>query len=158
MIAARPYAPGDARLIEAQAGQAVEARLLTRELLRARPPGPAYTIVRDDAPIACGGLIPLWEGFATAWGFAQPLDRLSARVIVRQFGKALRALSVLGPVRRLEATARCDFPAAQAFLETLGFERVVRLERYGPDGGDYWLYAWLAPPPEEFGQQQGARA
>lgn len=148
MIRARAYAPGDARLIEARDAQRVEARVLYGALAHARPPGPAYTILDGDTAIACGGLIPVWPGYAQAWGFAGALPPRAALAIVRQFARALAVLAALQAVNRIEATARCDFPLAQRFLEKLQFARVAKLDRYGPDGGDYWLYALL---PEQAG-------
>lgn len=144
MIRARSYRAGDAGLIDAQPGQSVEARLM-RDVEDAAQRGLAYTMVRDDRPVACGGIIPLWHGFAHAWGLAAPLDARLGVAIRAQVRAAIATVEAsVGRLRRIEATARADFPAAQVFLTALGFERVVLLKAYGPDGGDYWLYQRLA--------------
>ncbi|GIK50358.1 MAG: hypothetical protein BroJett013_30550 [Alphaproteobacteria bacterium] len=145
MIRARPYCAGDLALIEVQPEQTIEARLaLDGGADAAAQCGVAYTIVRAGVPVACGGLMPLWRGVATAWGFATPLDGRLGVAIRTQVRAAIGALeAAAGGLRRIEATARADFAAAQRFLVALGFEREALLRAYGPDGGDYWLYAWL---------------
>lgn len=144
MIRARRYVLGDARLIEVQPAQAVEARAIAAndsDLLTLQPGAVSYTMLRDDQPIACGGVVPLWDGFATAWGLAATMDLAAARAILRQIKRAIGEVKGL---RRVEATARADFPGALGFLTALGFERVATLTAYGADGGDYVLFAWLA--------------
>ena len=44
-------------------------------------------------------------------------------------------------VRRIDATAREDFPQASRMLEMLGFEREGLMKSYGPDGSSHYLFA-----------------
>lgn len=141
MMRARPYIAGDARLVRVQAEQTIEARgSVGLEADAAAKAGPSYTILNADRVVAVGGLVPLWRGFATAWAFAEELD---ARTGAFVRGQIRTAINELGFVRRIEATARADFPRAMGFLMALGFDPVALLKSYGADGADYWLYAWL---------------
>jgi RimJ/RimL family protein N-acetyltransferase len=44
-------------------------------------------------------------------------------------------------VRRIDATARADFPPAGRMLEMLGFEAEGLMKQYGPDGASHYIYA-----------------
>lgn len=137
---ARRYVPGDARLIVPNAWQAVDARhVLARDHDDAAMAGNSYTIVRDGAPIACGGVIPLWPGVASAWALAGDLDFALARLILRQ---VRRAIAEIDGLRRVEATARADWPQAQNLLRHLGFRPELRLDAYDVEGGDHILFVW----------------
>lgn len=104
--------------------------------------GSSYTLLDQDAPAACGGVMSLWPGVAVLWGVAGELKPLSARLVRRQVAIALQQI---GGVRRLEATARVGFSRACALLDWLGFERQALLDGYGADGADYWLYRRRLP-------------
>lgn len=44
-------------------------------------------------------------------------------------------------IRRFQAMIRVGFPDATSWIEALGFKREALLEKYGPTGDDYYLYA-----------------
>lgn len=139
MIAHRPYFAGDARLIRLSPHQVVEARYVGGDAEAFARSGVSYTILEDARPVACGGFLKMWDGFAIGWGLAGALSPRASRAVVLA---TRAAFEKLGPVRRIEATARADFAGAQRLLKHLGFAKTLFLDGYGPDGGDYWLYVW----------------
>jgi hypothetical protein len=131
----RAYRYGDARLVPIQSAQAGE-----RHAEYDAAKGPAMTLERHGAHgfavIACAGLAEIWPGRFMAWAL---LGRLTLRefALIRQ--ACVRVLDATPG--RVEATAA--FPAAEAFLVKVGFEKEGVMRAYW-QGRDYALFARVA--------------
>jgi hypothetical protein len=102
----------------------------------------AGTLMRDGAPLVCGGAWPMWEGRAVLWAF---FDTASCRKDFRVIhGYAKTFLSGL-PFRRLEAAVVVDFEQGHRWVRALGFEcetpPPARMKAYQVDGADCLLYS-----------------
>lgn len=88
--------------------------------------------------IFCGGVAVRWPGRGEAWISFNPdckREFLSAHNVVRNFLDSC-------PVNRIEASVKADFEAGHRWIELLGFTlEAETMMAYGPDGGDYSLYA-----------------
>jgi hypothetical protein len=92
-------------------------------------------LLEEGKPVAVGGTIPIWEGHSIALGLVSRAAR--SPLALYRF-----ALSIVEkPKGRVWAFVRSDFKEGVRFIERLGFVREGLLERFGPDGADYFSYA-----------------
>jgi len=124
----RPYRAGDAWLVSLRSEQAGD-----RMSFYDTAEGPAMTFERQGVVIACAGLARVWEGRYLAWA-------LFSDLAPREWVRVRQAMHrVIGDTAgRIEATAA--FPAAERFLEGLGFEKEGVMRSYH-NGRDHALYA-----------------
>lgn len=102
--------------------------------------GKAFTVIYEGKMVACAGIITKMEGVGVAWAL-YPLD-IGKYPIDPQIAKnKLRELMIKYDFRRVEATARVDYPAASSYLRYLNFEREGLMKKYEPDETDAYLYA-----------------
>ena len=99
--------------------------------------GPAYSLVVNGEVLACMGLVKQWDERAIAWG----LIGASAGPFMLRIHRAVLATMRLHRFRRIETAVLCGFPAAQRWVQRLGFVREGRMLAYTPDGSDCDLYA-----------------
>lgn len=135
-----PYKPDDLKRILVQPAQAMMRPLIgSDEYCRyLGESGPAFSAFRDDTVVACGGLIPLWQGRSHAWAVLS--DNIRHDFI--RIHRAAERLFRMSGVRRIEATVQCDFQKGHDWLLMLGFTCEAKCMRgYLPDGGDAALYA-----------------
>jgi hypothetical protein len=95
--------------------------------------------------VAIGGLQPLYQGTAEAMFLPVP-GRLRGRVVghvARHVRAYLAQAKATWGLWRIHAMVHSLLPEAQRFAKHMGLEREARLRKYGPDGQDYWLYAWV---------------
>ena len=108
------------------------------EILKSK--GPCLTLMNPD-PIACGGLGMLFSHSAEAW------LRLSqgargphvAREIRKQVNTWINDLQLV----RLQATGPVEWKDLCRWWEWLGMQYEGTLRQYGPNGDDYFMYAWV---------------
>lgn len=99
----------------------------------------AYTVVYEGRIVACVGIIKMLEGVGQAWAIYPP--DIGTYHIDPQITKIkLKELMIEHNLRRVQATARVDYPAASSYLRYLGFKREGIMKKYEPDG-DAFLYA-----------------
>lgn len=119
----------------------IDARLIAEKYAHL---GPAWSLLRlsDARIIACGGIIlPPWRGHAEAWMVVGAAARASAFALHRSVKRQMEVVIAAHGLRRLQAVARSDFPAARAWLKRLGFEAEGVLRCYGPDLTDCIMMA-----------------
>ena len=105
--------------------------------------GLGFSGVNCSRILFCGGCFPVWSGRATAWFILdQNFDRFDLLWMVKRVRSFLEN-SMPDTVRRIDATAREDFPPASRMLEMLGFESEGLMKKYGPDGASHYMYARL---------------
>lgn len=128
---------------EAVAAAGMDPALLDRLAV----PGFAYTAIAGGEIVACAGLVPLYRnpraGRAHAWMRVAAMPRWAWPAVLRACAGRLERAHAVG-FRRLEADTRADWPAAQRWLERLGFTRLGLAPGWYPDGGDAVLYQRVA--------------
>ena len=104
--------------------------------------GPGYTGVYDDKIIGCGGVTVFWAGFGEAWGiYPRSTFFHFVREVYYYTKKGLNEIMDHYELRRVQASARCDYPCAQNWLRHLGFNIEARMKNYCPSGSDAYLYS-----------------
>lgn len=100
----------------------------------------ALTVVYEGRIVACAGITKILEGVGQAWAIFPP-DVGKHHIDPRITKVKIRELMEEHNLRRVQATARTDYPAASSYLKYLGFEREGVMKSYEPDGADSYLYA-----------------
>lgn len=100
--------------------------------------GPAFTIVLDGRPIACGGFALYDKSFAECWAFI--LQTEHGIVVYRNILKKFREMIEQHKFRRLQALVIDNFESGTKLIEHLGFEHVAPLRKYGPNGETMQLF------------------
>ena len=104
--------------------------------------GPAYTGRYKDRIVFCAGIRILWSGVGEVWSIG---DRIYAKRYAKEmfyYQDSLLAQEVINrPFHRLQAHVLKKWKGACKYMERLGFHREGLLEKYGPSGEDYILYA-----------------
>ena len=95
----------------------------------------------DGKLVGCGGVREFWPGVGEAWAFFSPEVRLHIRSALVVGRAIIERVATNGNYRRIQATARVDFPAAASYLEHLGFEVESVLQSYSHDHKDMFMYA-----------------
>lgn len=101
--------------------------------------GPAFTLLIDGKPEACGGIGFFDKTLGECWMFIPRTDR--ACLIYRNILKKFNRLIALYKFRRLQAHVFPNFVNGVKLVERLGFEREGLCRQYGPNGEDMYLYA-----------------
>jgi len=135
-----PYKASDLYNLDLQDGQAYLSDWVTVDQAKAlEDNGWAYTGFVNDKPIACIGLLPIWQGRGMAWAY------ISCEAVGRQFIPIHKAVSRFLDacyLQRIEMTVDCEFEAGHRWARMLGFEMEAEcMKSYRPDGGDCSLYA-----------------
>jgi hypothetical protein len=99
--------------------------------------GPAFSCELAGEIIACGGLLKLWPGRASAWAL---LSKHTGRHMPRITRAVIRFLEVAEETR-IEITVDDGFETGYRWAELLGFKREALMRKYLPDGRDAWLYS-----------------
>jgi hypothetical protein len=105
----------------------------------------ARTLEAGDKPLCIMGLSMYWEGVAYAWAFLHP-DVANYKLTFVRGGRRLLhwALDAFA-LNRIQATCLTTPERYGRTLELLGFEREGLMRKYGMDGTDHYLYAFLRP-------------
>jgi hypothetical protein len=98
----------------------------------------AWTCLNDAtrAPVACAGLLPVWEHRALAWSLISRDAGRSMNEITRKILEVLDECTF----RRIEMYVRPGFHEAFRWAVLLGFEFEAVLEAADPAGGDMVLF------------------
>ena len=103
--------------------------------------GPAYIAVHHGQPLAVFGCIPLWSGVGEAWLITDKnlstIARPFHRVTKKMFDIFMSELQLV----RLQVTVHSLNFQAIKWIKTLYFREEGRLQKYGPDGEDFFMYA-----------------
>ena len=91
--------------------------------------------------VGCGGVRQYWPGVGEAWAFFTPLVRCYPREAL-VFGRRLvEDIAERLQYKRIQATARVDFPQAASYLEHIGFEVESVMYSFTHDLQDSYMYA-----------------
>jgi RimJ/RimL family protein N-acetyltransferase len=103
----------------------------------------AYTLMVDDVPVACIGLVLQEWGKAEAWALFSNSFRDHILTIYRLIKVGLKMAFHEKNLRRIQATIDPSYPETVKWMESLGFECEGRLKNYGPGENhpDHLMYA-----------------
>ena len=97
----------------------------------------AYTAVSGGRIVCCGGVVESGMGVGEAWTILAKTCRNDFMGIHH----AVKRFLDICPLKRVEASVDCEFPAAHRWIKLLGFRmEVPRMENYCLTGNDYALY------------------
>lgn len=101
--------------------------------------GNSWTALVGGRPIACAGLVEVWEGRAYAWALLATDVGPHLLAVTREIRSRLAAT----PCRRIEMAVADGFDAGCRWARLLGFycETPQPMRGYLPDGRAAWLYA-----------------
>ena len=103
--------------------------------------GYAKTLLVDGVPLACGGVIVLWDKVGEGW-LVVSKDVNERKVEIAYFlrnviDETMKELKL----KRLQVAVRTDFEKGKKFVEFLDFEFEGVMHSYFPDGSNAFLYA-----------------
>jgi len=118
--------------------------------------GRAWCGVADGKPVCAFGIIPLWKTVGEIWMLTDvdlPLyGRTFHRVARGMFDIYIEELNVI----RLQCTVHSRNFQAIKWIKTMYFKEEGLLEKYGPDGHDFYMFARLKNE-RNFGRRGKAR-
>ena len=139
MIYAVQFCAEHIRALRAQPSQQWLAATASDRDLRLLENQYATTVMEDGRPIACGGVLPIWENRGYLWSVIS--DTVDARSFRAVHAITKRALDGM-PFRRLEAAVEVDFEPGHRWVRALGFELEAPLAKaFQVNGADCALYA-----------------
>jgi len=103
--------------------------------------GPAYTVFDGERPIFAAGVSVPWKGFGEAWMLMGIDAKKYPLSVYRHVSKMLAAIIADLALHRVQAVIADGQPHLVRWIEKLGFRRECVMRAFGPDGGDYVLYA-----------------
>jgi hypothetical protein len=130
-----PFTPDHIEAMRVQDAQKLPSRE-QREAMAA-PFGRAWTALVDGHPVACAGMVELWEGRAYAWG----LIGEDAGPWMRRITRAIRSALGSAGYRRVEIAVDAQFGAGCRWAHLLGFELEALAKAYMPNGRDAFIYS-----------------
>ena len=108
---------------------------------RAKTKGPCLTLIGEDGQtLACGGLSMMFKHSAEMWvRLSNKAGPHAVREIKCQVYRWIETLHL----DRLQATGPVSWEALPRWWTWLGLHKEAVLEKYGPYGEDYFMYAWV---------------
>ena len=104
-------------------------------------PGLSYTLLVDNIPVLAGGVYPLWDGVAEGWVLS------SKRILnykIKAAGSVKKRLDLIcinNNIWRLQTSVKEGFHTGVRFAEWLGLKKEGLMQKYGPDGTNYFRMA-----------------
>lgn len=103
----------------------------------------AWTAMLGGRILACSGITRLQYYMGEAWAVFDrdffEMSDLNIRQCLVRIGRAMRQVEL----QRVQATTEVGFDRADEFLTRLGFVREGKLKKYGSDGQDHYMYAFV---------------
>jgi len=97
----------------------------------------SVTVLINDDPVMCSGIIDLWEGCGEGW-FIAAKELLDYPVTLSRATKeVLHEEIVKTNYRRVQVNVRADWEVAIRFSKFLGFKEEGLMQKFGPEGADY---------------------
>jgi hypothetical protein len=117
--------------------QIVEASITQAEQLGALI---AFSLMHDGKILAIGGIYDLWPGVGEAFSIMSDTAFNYSKSLYQHFKINLDFGVNYKKYTRVQSIVKVGFDAGVRFIEHLGFEREGRMEKWGPDGSDYYMY------------------
>ena len=103
--------------------------------------GPAYTLVIDGEIVGCAGVVLMDWNRGEAWTLLSSLFYRYKKTVFKAIKNNLESIIKDKKLRRVQSLVYDGTEKICGnFLEHLGFEWEVKLEKYGPNGENLHLY------------------
>lgn len=102
--------------------------------------GPAWTLLRGERPVACGGAVRFWAGVGECWLWLGGPALENPVALARHARRAMLRLREDHGFVRLQVHVREDSPVAARFAKFLGLEFEGKCPGFGPDQATHHLY------------------
>lgn len=136
-----PYHPDHGRLMHfGESTFSIEERL--NEISK-DPANFVFTVLKGDLPVAAMAAVQIFPKSLEISAAICEDSRCFFATIHRSAMELIERVQKGTKAHRLQMTVKCDFEKANRWVDALGFEKECKLERYGPEGEDYWLYRRL---------------
>lgn len=140
MVVIVPFQPEHLAALRLQGAQAANQAIMTAEHGHqiAGQTGLAYTAMIDGEPIACAGVIEIWQGRAYAWAYLSETALQHFRAVHRAVLSFLAGAAERWP--RIEMAVHVNHLAAKRWAFHLGFELAHMARKWTPTGHDVELW------------------
>jgi len=98
-------------------------------------------LVAPDGVVACAGVSMFWEGVGQMWMRVGDLAARYPHALAKRSMSFVRMAESTLELRRLQAVVMAENEVARRFICWLGFQAEGLLRGYGPEGGDYIMFA-----------------
>lgn len=144
-IVVRPFVARDMQFFQLQPDQAKHHPTLDTEEAKALEDEISFSVLCDGVLCAIFGLIIPWDGRGQGWAYVSyKMPRKAWPEITQRLLTSIAALMNGMKLHRLEITVAADHAAGQRWAERLGFTQEAKLNKYGTDGSDFFLYVITA--------------
>ena len=106
----------------------------------------SYTLIVDEVPVLCGGIVNQGFGNGEVWIFMSGLFFTKYKILChRTLKKAFRVLAKEMKLKRVQALIDMEIhsPINEKWIKSFGFEPEGIMKKYGINNEDYYRYARL---------------
>lgn len=114
------------------------------EELAAHPNVHTRTITDESGVIAIIGGSFLWAGNMEIWSVTGEGIMKYPLAYVKLVRKLLKEFQIVLKINRFQASGVCGNPALDKWFKSIGFKRESIMEKYGPGGKDFYMYARIS--------------
>jgi hypothetical protein len=110
---------------------------------------PGWSLFCNERFIAAAGIIIPYRGFGEGWAMVTAAAHTPRHAIAfhRATKALMRNMAEMYGIVRLQALVRDNFPTAEKWIISLGFEHECTLERAGVNGENLCVYRRFFSPP-----------
>lgn len=102
----------------------------------------AYALIDGGYVVGAGGIVAHWHGRAEGWWLMSVFARPRHLAFFTRFTGEIALLAQQDPAfARLEMMVRASSTWRESFVRAIGFKWESTLRGWGPDGGDWVMYA-----------------
>jgi len=101
--------------------------------------GKAYTITNGQ-PIACGGILPLWNRVGEGWVVTSHLVEQYPIIFAKTVWRATKRLIESMDLDRIQTVVDAEHTVSQKWVERMGFKNEGLMKKY-LGGRDFYRYA-----------------
>jgi len=103
--------------------------------------GIAYTLT-NGTPIACGGVMPLWEGVGEGWVVTSELVERYPLTFAKTVWRKMKEIIDEMDLVRVQTLVDAEHTVSMKWVERMGFENEGLMRKY-LGGRDFYRYALL---------------
>lgn len=143
MIELRPYKPSDYMSIQRRHFDSMtflnfpNPQAIANQLAKA----PAFTL-SNGQPIACGGILILWQGVGEGWVVTSPAIEEHAVFFAKTTWRMMQEIIIKNQLVRVQTLVDAEHKVSQKWVERMGFRKEGLMEKY-IGGRDYFRYALI---------------
>jgi hypothetical protein len=137
----RAYHPSHLEGIKVRDFEARELALLTGYCAQLSNLPDVYTLLVDGTVVAIGGIQMQWPGMAEGFLMTTPLVEKYPIAFQKAVTRIIHVFQKRRKLLRLQVVVHIDHAVSHRWIQRLGFGPEGLMQKYGPDGNDYVLYA-----------------